>query len=309
MGPLPAELRRAIGDALGSDIRRVSALSGGRSARTYRLDLTGDPETVVCKVGGPSVRTGDVVEPLVLEYVGANLDLPVPSVLLEGTLANGEDTRWAVYEFCEGSPPSYRSLDPAVRARLVRNVGEVLGRLHEAGPFERTGGFGRDGNRLVIRDEAGLQVPRRIRNLLERFGDVSPDRRPVLAHGDLFPGNLLVDDRGTITGLVDWGNAHVTTPGYALARAQVRFVDWYRFPAGHRRRLGSALQSGYRARRPLPPDYPSWRGVYGAGWLLQSADRVRRHLRTARGRRQMGGQAVEVLSSIVPELGRDTADT
>lgn len=301
MTSLSPELERQIAAQFGCSIRECERLDGGRAARTYRLRFDSDPWTVVCKVGGPSVRTGDVVEPLVIDLVAETTDLPVPAVLATGTLS--DDEPWAVYEFCEGERPDpYRSLDPSVKERIVRDVGSILGQLHATQEFERTGGLAREGDSLRIRDPRGADFPGRGRRLLALLAEDWSDRTPVLSHGDLYPGNLLVDDRGAICCLVDWGNAHVTTAGYALARAEMRFIDWFRFPAQERQRLTDALREGYTAHRALPDEYPHLRLVYETLWLAQSADRLRRHVTTSSGRRRLKDHAASLLSRTISNL-------
>jgi aminoglycoside phosphotransferase (APT) family kinase protein len=277
-------VERVVERALGRSVESVERPPGGRVAETVLLELDGDPGRVVCKFGGPSVRTGDVIEPFVVELVSRTTTLPVPAVLASGTLREGDQQRrWALYEFREGDPPEYRSLPLQQRGRIVGEVGAILGSLHTHHQFERTGGLARDGQRLVVRDPAGVHVPERGR---ERLPWWSGDSQPVLTHGDLFPDNLLVDAKGAVTAVLDWGNAHVTTAGYALARAEMRFVDWPRFPASERDRLRDRLHAGYRQHRPLPAEYrPAT--AHKLLWLAQSGERHLRNAATSRGRRQL----------------------
>jgi len=301
MTSLSPELEQQIAAQFDCSVREWERLDGGRAAKTYRLRLDSDPGTVVCKVGGPSVRTGDVVEPLVVDLVAETTDLPVPAVLGTGTLPGGEP--WAVYEFCGGERPSpYRSLTPSIQERIVREVGSILGQLHDTHEFERTGGLAREGDAIQICDPRGADFPGRGRRLLAWLAEDWSDRTPVLAHGDLYPGNLLVDDRGAICCLVDWGNAHVTTAGYALARAEMRFIDWFRFPASQRQRLTDALREGYTAHRELPGEYSNLRLFYETMWLAQSADRLRRHITTSTGRRRLKDHAGSLLSRALSKV-------
>jgi serine/threonine protein kinase len=341
MGARPANVERLAEAALGVTVRAVEPTTAGRMAATYLLELDGNPGRAVCKVGGPSVRTGDVVEPLVVRLVGATTDLPVPAVLSTGQVHDRTGTRrhWALYEFCDGhAPTEFDTLASAPRRRVLREVGSALGRLHATHRFERTGGLARTdgdvgeeshagtgragtnsgadgqahvsgdnrqtltGGDLRICDPRGLHVPESGRRLLRRaVGPDGVDPQPVLTHGDLFPGNLLVAPDGSVTALLDWGNAHVTTAGYALARAEMRFVDWFRFPAGERERLRGALRAGYRTHRSLPPDYPRFGSLYKLLWLVQSGERHLRHALTSRGRRQLRDHLGSVLADVTPE--------
>jgi aminoglycoside phosphotransferase (APT) family kinase protein len=287
MQSVPERVKRVVETGLDCAVRSCERPAEGRVAETYLLEVEGSPERVVCKLGGPSIRTGDVIEPLVLELVGTTTDLPVPAVLASGWLPE-EGTHWALYEFSAGScPVAYRALSPPARRRTVTEVGAALAQLHAAHRFERTGGLARDGDRLAIRDSAGLDVPEWGRRLAERHTDWTAGEA-VLTHGDLFPSNLVVERDGRVTGIFDWGNAHVTTAGYALARAEMRFVNWYWhcFPAAERRDLRAALRAGYRQHRPLPSGYrPA--PFHKLLWLAQSGQRHLRNAATPRGRRQL----------------------
>jgi Ser/Thr protein kinase RdoA (MazF antagonist) len=309
----PQRVARIVESALGCCVDACERAAGGRMAETYLLGLDGDPARAVCKLGGPSVRTGDVIEPLVLRLVTATTDLPAPGVLASGTLRRANDGEsadsdafrpardyWGLYEFRDGAPPTpFDALDSDVRRGIIREAGAFLARLHAAHQFERTGGLGRTDGDLRICEHAGLDAPGLAQRLAGRRSGADPvDRQPVLTHGDLFPGNLLVAD-GKITAVLDWGNAHVTTAGYALARAEMRFVDWFRFPSGERRALRTALRKGYRQYREIPADYERHASAYKLLWLLQSADRIRRHLQSKRGRRQLQRHVRSLLPDVV----------
>lgn len=291
MRSVPPRVEALVNAVLGCSVQSCKSPPTGRMAETYILELDGEPWDAVCKIGGPSVRTGDVIEDLAIRLVTATTDLPVPDVLGSGTFQGetGFQQYWTLYEFCEGhAPMPFESLELPVRRRILSEIGSILGQLHTTHQFNRTGGLGRTNGDLHICDPNGLNFPEQGRRLIQLHPAYRRvDWQPVLSHGDLFPGNLLVDEDGTITGLLDWGNAHITTAGYALARAEMRFVDWFRFPCSEQRQLRTALRDGYRQHRELPQDYPALAIFYKIVWLAQSTDRVCRHLLSSRGRQQM----------------------
>jgi len=295
----PDRVERIVREALDRSVRSSSRATAGRVGETHLLELGGEPARAVCKIGGPSARTGEVIEPLVTRLVTATTGLPCPSVLASGVFRDdgAAESRWALYEFRAGTPPTpVRTLDPSAQAGIVREVGAMLGELHATHQFEHTGGLGRQGDELVFRSQTGLNLPERGRGLARRYPGCDPrEWQPVLTHGDLFPGNLLVDGDGEVTALVDWGDAHVTTAGYALARAELRFVDWFRFGAPERDRLRRALRRGYRQYRPLPRDYSTVAGFYKLLWLGESLDRHVRKAMSSRGRRQLRQHARSLL--------------
>ncbi|MFU8867693.1 phosphotransferase family protein [Natronococcus sp.] len=297
---------RIVETALGTELRSVRRPDPGSVADTLVLELADDPGRAICKRGGASVWTGDVIEPLAVDLVGSVTDLPVPELLASGSLANPSDggpERWALYEFLPGRNPGpeYPGLEPAVRRRLVREAGELLGRLHATGPlaFDRVGGLAREGSALRLCEPEGWHVVD-FGPALEAL-PVPPaggsGRRPVLAHGDYQPSNLLIDTSGSVTGVLDWGNAHVTRAEYALARAEARFVDVHvrGLEPRERARLRTAFRSGYAREGRLEPEIARRLRTYKLLWIVQSAANYGRIARSARGRRQLWRQCRRLL--------------
>ncbi|SDK34897.1 phosphotransferase family protein [Natronorubrum texcoconense] len=310
-------VERLVADALEAEVRSWYRPRSGSVAETVVCRLeTGDcggedrPSRVVCKRGGASVWTDDVIEPLVLEYVAEATDLPVPRVLASGSVelegeSNDPLERWAIYEFREGRNPGprYLDLEPAVRRRLVADAGELLGRLHatSALAFDRVGGLARGADDRSLRLRApdgwhavdpgwpltGFPVP--------LAGDEGC--RPVVTHGDYQPSNLLVDDEGAVTAVLDWGNAHVTHAEYALARAEARFVDVYagRLPRAERERLRGLFRRAYANDAPLETGFDRRASIYKLLWVAQSGANYLRIAREPRGRRQLRTQVRRLL--------------
>lgn len=308
--PVPTEIERIVAAAFDAEVGACRRPTHGSVAETYVLDLdssTADgPRRVVCKRGNASVWTGDVIEPLVVERVAKTSDVPVPSVLATGSIVGGDSERtelgpldrWACYEFRMGTNPGphYLDLEPAVRRRLVTDAGDYLGRLHgrPALAFDRVGGLARTehGISLRVRDPDGWHAvgpgPLRSRVPVPVAGD--PDCRPALTHGDYQPGNLLVDADGAVTAVLDWGNAHVTHAGYALARAEATFVDVHRLARTERSRLRRRFRSAYAQHAPIEPEFAERAPIYKALWIAQSIANYGRIARTARGRTQLWRQ-------------------
>ena len=304
-----ATLERIVSEALAVDVRSCSRPQSGSVADTAICRLAeeenrnGVPPRVVCKRGGRSVWTGDVIEPQVVRLVGRETDIPVPQVLASGSCSGADERpleRWAIYEFRDGENPGsrYATLESAVRRRLVADAGSYLGRLHAtaAFAFDRVGGLERRG------DESGLVLsestiwhavdpgPPLSRLPVPLAGD--DGCRPVLTHGDYQPSNLLVNGEGGVTAVLDWGNAHVTHAEYALARAEIRFVDGYRgrLAASERRQLRRTFRRSYAAHAPLEYAYDRRAPFYKLLWLAQSGANYVQIARDSRGRRQLGRQ-------------------
>jgi len=283
---VPNAVQRIVDESLGVSVKSCSIPKRGAVADTYVLTLA-DDRRVVCKIGGANMWTNDVVEPDIIRFVRRKTDLPVPTVLASGTV-RGVDTpnRWGLYEFLPGEAPTVHARSSY--ERTVEEAGAALGRLHTAFDCDRIGELQRNKDGLWLASPPGWNLLHS--SSVDRLSTVitsEASRRPVLAHGDYHPGNLLVDD-GVITGLVDWGSAHVTRAGYSLARAETRFVDLV--PVSTKPRLRDAFRDGYDRHAVLPPDYERVFWLYRWLWMVQSSINITRIVRTKRGRVQLTRQ-------------------
>lgn len=290
----PDWLEAVIQTAMDADIREWWQPAGGAIADTYVVDLANsDGQRVVCKRDGASIWTGDVIEPLVATWVGERTDLPVPNVISKGSLSAGlESARWALYEFIDGTPPSLET--PSERAWIATRAGSLLGRLHAAFAFDRRGGLARSDGELVIRPTDGVSI---LDSLLgHRFVSTAeasaPAVSPVLAHGDYRPANLLVRDK-RVAAVLDWGNAHVTHPGFSLARAEVRFADLPASSASERTELRERFRSSYADHHSVPGTVMAELPRYKVLWVVQAAHNLVGVAQTPRGRVQLRRQLLE----------------
>ena len=85
-----------------------------------------------------------------------------------------------------------------------------------------------------------------------------PPTRPVICHGDLWPGNILVNG-SEVTGVIDWTVATVAEPALDVGFTTMAFdivpVDTPGWLRGLTRRVGSSLSRRYvTAYRDLAPD-------------------------------------------------------
>jgi len=90
------------------------------------------------------------------------------------------------------------------------------------------------------------------RHVAERAGVFAGCAAPVLCHNDFHEGNVLVDERGTVTGCVDVENAVAADALLDLAK-----TDYYAIRGDAAK--WHALVRGYG---PLPPDWPERMAVY-----------------------------------------------
>lgn len=198
--------------APGAETRRVRPIGGGLAAATFAVDTTAG--NLVVKVFRPT----DERAPLEWERLAfaQRVNVPVPK-----PVALDADGRWF------GSPalvmsrlPGQADIRPTDLDGWLRQLAHALVAVHE------TATTGADGPLLAPDDwanrEDGNYRDRNPSALVDRTVAAirrhrpSPDRSPVLMHGDFHPGNI-VWSQGTLTGVVDWSGARLGSRWFDLA--------------------------------------------------------------------------------------------
>ena len=168
----------------------------------------------------------------VLPRLAPLLPLAVPVPELRGKPTG--DYPWPFFGFrlVPGREAALASLDDDARGRLASRLGEFLRILHDQGaavvagldvPVDPLG-----------RGDPSVRVPRIRERLAEleglRLGPAGeafepllaaaealpPSRAQVLVHGDLHARHVLVDDAGSPTGVIDWGDLCLADPSVDL---------------------------------------------------------------------------------------------
>ena len=243
-------LSRAIEAAIGQRPSRMTRLSGGCIAETYKVALD-DGRRVVAKF---SVSEGSLsLEGWMLRYLQRHSRLPVPAVL-------HADDRLLVIDYVATSG----GITPAVE----RHAAELLAALHQVtapayglerdtliGPLPQPNpesadwlGFFRDHRLLHM---AGLarnagRLPGRLMHRIEWLAGrlerwIEAPAPPSLIHGDMWAGNLLARD-GRVAGFVD--------PAIYYADPEIELAFATLFGT-----FGTAFFEHYGALRPLRPGF------------------------------------------------------
>jgi aminoglycoside phosphotransferase (APT) family kinase protein len=244
-------------DWAGLPIRPVP--SAGTDNALYRL---GD-DLVVRLPRTP--RTSGLVDKEIewLPRLAPLLPLEVPIPLAKGRPAEGYPWNWSISRWLEGENPALEHLaHPDVLATDLAMFVEALHRIdHTGGPQAGEQNFFR-GVPLAMRDEPTRNAIAELEGSIDTHAVTRAweaalqtpawDASPVWIHGDVAPGNLLLqEDR--LTGVLDFGCLGVGDPAVDLS------VAWNLLPP--------VARPVFRAE--LSVDGDTW--MRGLGWALSVA--------------------------------------
>lgn len=191
-------------------------------------------------------RSDDYVEDLEKEVrwlprLGPDLPVPVPEVVAVGRADERFPRPWAVVTWVPGECPS--SLDERQQGRLAASLGDFVSALHAVDATDVPAGAEQWGYRCgepvtpttdrwaeeAAEELADLFDPQQVREAWRRLRDVpAATGPPCWVHADLSVENLLVDGRGALAGVIDFGGLGVGDRSVDLLYA------WSMFDAGAR---------------------------------------------------------------------------
>lgn len=204
-----------------------------------------------------------------LPELAPRLPLPVPVPLHKGMPAHGYPWRWSICPWLAGEPALRVGADDDADAATT--LGRFVAALAEPAPSDAPPNPFRGvplSHRTDRLDEAlaalGDRVDRvAVRTLWTDLVTTPPwNGPPMWLHGDLHPGNVLVD-RGRISAVIDFGDLTGGDPSMDLSAA------WMFFPASaravFRAAAGGCDDDTWRRAR-------AWALAFGVACLANSAD-------------------------------------
>jgi aminoglycoside phosphotransferase (APT) family kinase protein len=157
----------------------------------------------------------------VLPALAPLLPLPIPAPVYAGRPADGYPWPFFGAAHLPGVEVADAALTDDARTRLAPECAGFLRALHAPAVAAAVHGQPADPMRrgdvafrvpktvegLAELERAGLwPAPEPVRRLLEDARGLPPPEPTVVAHGDLHFRHLLVDERGGLTGVIDWGD-------------------------------------------------------------------------------------------------------
>jgi len=291
---------KAVLDESGPDYEDFSfePAVGGTRADVFLVSLVvdGTEYEVVVKFK-PEGDDRFAVEPRLHEYVADRTDIPIPRILVFEQEPEADVPPYFVTERVQGDnlADRYGEMTDDHWDRVIRQVGRILGDLHEGIAFEAFGRLMLYDDRITIRNWRGdwqeyfedlttghidylertpfASVEPRAREALEAGIEAVPeDGVPRLVHDDFQPTNLLclLEEEEPITAVLDWQDTLAAHPDYQLAQAEFLYIDSSFQDPDTRERLREALFEGYREYREFERDeqYVACKPVYQLSTLV-----------------------------------------
>lgn len=217
MGEPQADLAAALGAAmarvgLGGPVAELVRLTGGANMESWRFRMAGRAY-VLRRAPSPQWLQGRALdmagEAAIVRHARAG-GVPAPAVVAECTWDDAVGAGY-VMECLPGSADPEAALDGS--GLLTQDIAQALARIHALDPagaahlprLEPASGVDRLATQFA---EAGGDRPIIALGLAWLRAHLPPAVPPVVVHGDLRIGNLMVD-QGRLSGVLDWELAHL----------------------------------------------------------------------------------------------------
>ena len=160
-----------------------------------------------------------------MRELAACCSVPTPAPVAGGSPGTGYPLQWSVQTWLPGTVATPTGLEhSAVFARDLANLVQSLRAAPTRG--RHFSGSGRGGAmedsdawmEICFRESDGLLPVDRLRALWAKFRCIPASDREMMTHGDLIPGNLLVDGE-RLVGVLDGGGFAPTDPSLDLVAA------------------------------------------------------------------------------------------
>jgi len=204
---LPDALVRGLVDAQFPQWRDLPLRRVASDGTIHRVDRLGDELVVRLPFIGWAVEDVALDAERLPRLAGA-LPVAVPELVGRGAPAVGMPWHWGVYRWLDGTHPKPGEDDGALAPALADAVLALRSMAPEGPASPASFNAARDNETtrakvLELRSAAALKA-------WDAAVDLGPEPAPASGwvHGDLVPGNLLLQE-GRLTGILDWGASGV----------------------------------------------------------------------------------------------------
>ncbi len=223
-------------------LRRAREVTGGVSARVTALEVEqadGVVRTMIVRQHGVRDREGNPNiagdEFALLRLLHAR-GLPVPAPYLFDRSGDIFATPYVVLEFVEGQANAL----PVDRDDALRQLAATLADIHRVDGADVGVSFLPDKEQWVtatlrasLAGRDGSPDERHVREALQANWPPPRRNRPVLLHGDYWPGNTIWRD-GRLVAVIDWEDAAVGDPLADVANSRLEILWAFGIEAMHR---------------------------------------------------------------------------
>jgi aminoglycoside phosphotransferase (APT) family kinase protein len=151
-----------------------------------------------------------------LRILGPHLPLAIPVPLAKGMPAEGYPWRWSVCRWLEGEVATIERIADARQA--ARDLAQFITALHRIDPIGGPSPGAHNSHRgvpLAMRDSATRTAIASLEGMIDTEAAAAAwegslktapwERPPVWIHGDMMPGNLLINQGGRLSAVIDFG--------------------------------------------------------------------------------------------------------
>jgi aminoglycoside phosphotransferase (APT) family kinase protein len=205
--------------------------SAGTDNAIYRL---GDGMSIRLPIT-PDAATRIAKEHKWLPKLAPLVPLKIPTILARGMPTEDYPAHWTIYQWLDGKTATIAGISNPKQA--AETLAQFIATLHkiDAPTEDLTPGqhnFFR-GEPLILRDAETRAAISKLHGTIDTDAAskaweaalATPEwsGHPVLIHGDLLPGNLLLDEQGKFSAVIDFGGLGVGDPAYDLITAWCLF--------------------------------------------------------------------------------------
>lgn len=225
-------------------LEKISEVSTGKFNQTYIAqinenfntinDININKQKVVLRIAPPA--NSDFIfyeknmmqrEPKIHQIINNKTKIPIPKIYVFDNSQEIINRNYLLMEYIEGKPLSQTSVSSFKKEKIMKSTGRLLKELHHNCQNDLFGypanhcmeqkkdwwsAFKEMWNKLITdlekREIYNSSQAKKAREVLIKYRDLFPEQTSsTLLHMDIWEQNILINQKGEITGIVDWDRA------------------------------------------------------------------------------------------------------